>query len=300
MDDASTKNDVEIIQSYQDHRIVLLRNEQNRKTAFSANRGLAEARGEFIARMDSDDICMPDRIEKQVIFLQEHQTIDILSSQAEFFGNKTGIYATNINDPAEMKVSFFFGFSAINPTIMFRTSFLRKNDLRYSEYQIAEDYEMMSRCVFLGNMCEYPEVLLRYRKHPQQISVASHVKQDKDADLVRLALLKRLGITANQDELTVHHYFCTENINPNISLSMFEDWADKLLLSNERNHLFDGSVFKKSVFEHFFVLSVKMLRKKTTSVNQLLHSKLFRHTLYPAHFRVYLKRLVFSKRLNTN
>ena len=70
VDDASTKNDIEIIRSYRDKRIVLLQNERNRKTAFSANRGLAKARGAFIARMDSDDICAPYRIEKQVGFFR--------------------------------------------------------------------------------------------------------------------------------------------------------------------------------------------------------------------------------------
>ena len=183
-----------------------------------------------------------------------------------------------------MKVSFFFGFSAINPTIMFRTSFLRKNDLYYSEFQMAEDYEMMSRCVSLGNMCEYPEVLLKYRKHPQQISSALHEKQDADANQVRLALLKRLDIVADDHELTVHHHFCTENIRPDITLSMFEEWAGKLLSSNEVHHIFNASAFRKSIYEHFFVVAVKMLRMKTTSVNQLSHSKLFRKTLYPVHF----------------
>ena len=78
VDDGSRDRTWEILQSYDDSRIVLLRNEQNIGLTKSLNRGLAATRGEYVARMDADDVSLPQRLERQVGFLDQHPEIGLV------------------------------------------------------------------------------------------------------------------------------------------------------------------------------------------------------------------------------
>ena len=107
IDDASTGNDIEVIESYHDPRIILLQNESNHHVSYTANRGLAFAHGEYIARMDSDDISLPSRLEKQVLYMQKNRNVDILCAQAKFIGNREGIFAPGLRNSDHIKVNIF-------------------------------------------------------------------------------------------------------------------------------------------------------------------------------------------------
>ena len=74
INDGSTDSTEEIILSYSDQRIRYIKNEQNLKLIASLNKGLDLAKGKYIARMDADDISLPDRLEKQVNFLERNST----------------------------------------------------------------------------------------------------------------------------------------------------------------------------------------------------------------------------------
>lgn len=87
-DDASTDGTYEIVLSYtkrDPERIRLIRNEHNQRLAASLNRCLAEARGDLIARQDGDDISVPDRLEKQVHFLESHPEYDVVGTAMTVF-----------------------------------------------------------------------------------------------------------------------------------------------------------------------------------------------------------------------
>ncbi|MFS8652378.1 MAG: glycosyltransferase family 2 protein, partial [Caldibacillus sp.] len=77
VDDGSTDHSIEIIKTFADPRIRLIKNDQNRGIPFTRNVGLKEARGKYLAIMDSDDISHPERIERQVAYLENHPAIDV-------------------------------------------------------------------------------------------------------------------------------------------------------------------------------------------------------------------------------
>ena len=72
IDDCSTDNSIEIIKSYKDPRIKLLRNEKNSGAAISRNYGLREAKGRYIAFLDSDDIWLPNKLDEQITFMKNN------------------------------------------------------------------------------------------------------------------------------------------------------------------------------------------------------------------------------------
>jgi len=297
VDDASTGNDVEVIRSYRDPRIILLQNERNRRTAYSANRGLALAKGEYIARMDADDIALPYRLEKQVAYMEQHRDIDILCAQARFFGSREGVFAPNLTQPDRMKTALFFTCPIVNPTVMFRASFIRKHGIRYDESAMAEDYELWSRCIPIAKICEYPHVLLHYRVHAAQISAVSHSLQTESANKVREKMLSWLGVIPSQHEMMVHYLFCTDTVSPDVSLQETEAWARRLLQANDEHNVFPRRLFTHEVIECFFVAAVKHLLQKRVTLGDILRMNLMRKALSPRHYGGYIQRFLFSRRL---
>ena len=87
IDDGSTNDSISVIESYQDKRIILVRKEHS-GIPKSLNIGLDLAHGEYVARMDSDDVCLPDRFEKQIYYLREHPNCIVCGTYAEFIGDK--------------------------------------------------------------------------------------------------------------------------------------------------------------------------------------------------------------------
>ena len=301
IDDASTGNDIEVIESYHDPRIILLQNESNHHVSYTANRGLAFAHGEYIARMDSDDISLPSRLEKQVLYMQKNRDVDILCAQAKFIGNREGIFAPGLRNSDHIKVNIFFGCPIVNPTVMFRASFVKKYSIYYDtsvEYKAAEDYELWSRCIDSATICEYPRVLIHYRVHDKQISTLTSKLQIESANKIRCKMLKRLEIIPDQRETSIHYFLCTDTISPDVMLQETEVWAHRLLQGNNEHRIFQQRHFKEAILQHFFVLGIKSLIQKRITLKQVLKLRLMRQALSPIYFYGYFKRFLFSKRLN--
>jgi len=301
IDDASTEDDVQIIKSYADDRIILIQNENNKHVSYTLNRGLEIARGTYIARMDSDDVSLPKRIAKQVRFLQKHSDIDVLATQAEIIGDRKGVFATNLKDAKAMKIAIFFNCPIVNPSVLFRATFINDNALRYRtdlEYKAAEDYEFWSRCVSLGQLYEYSQVLLKYRTHAKQVSSKSSTTQIDSANRVRKKMLAALGITPNTREMDIHYQFCTESILSNIALKDSEDWAMRLIAGNAKFGIFDTKRFNSKATQHFFIIAVKSLLAKEITLAQFIKCRLTVKALSPKYYASYINRYLYSRKLN--
>jgi hypothetical protein len=251
--------------------------------------------------MDADDVCLPRRIEKQVAFMQRRGNIGILCAQARLFGDRIGVFAPRLKNPEHMRTELFFTCPIIHPTVMFRASFLKKHGLRYSEnpeHRAAEDFELWSRIARLGLICEYPHVLLRYRVHARQVSSAPDGAQIQAAGRIRAALLSLLDIAPDAHDTSVHGGLCVDVLPPDATLNETELWARRLLEANASLAAFPKRYFRQAVIRRFFVIAVKALLKRRVTLRQLLCLPLMRQALMPVHYLNYLKRILFSKRLN--
>jgi glycosyltransferase involved in cell wall biosynthesis len=299
VDDASAGNDTEVIRSIGDPRIRLLINEQNRHVAYTVNRGIEAARGEFIARMDSDDFSLPRRIERQVRFLQRHPHTGVVYTQARMTGDRRGRMAPNIKNANSIKAELFFGCPVIHPSVMFRASFLKENGLAYSadpQYKAAEDYELWSRCIAVGDIAEIRQTLLNYRVHGKQVTSLSGGLQSENAARVRQNMLSWLHIAPGAIEAAIHEDFCATRVNGRLKDT--QDWARRLMQANAEVNVFDKRYFRQMVYRNYFVILVKTLLKRKTGLKQAFALPMTRQAMSPRYYPIYMKRLLFSLRLN--
>ncbi|WP_378950578.1 glycosyltransferase [Pelosinus sp. sgz500959] len=209
VDDGSTDKSLEIIQSYHDPRIILLKNEHNMGLIKSLNRGLDVARGEFIARMDADDISKPERLAKQLTYLQEHPDIAVCGTWMETIGvSQSRIMGENSYplDSKILKCLLLFYNAIAHPTVMLRADALSGSvQHRYSSgYHHGEDYKLWIDLAAEKNLANINEVLLYYRLSEEQVSHQYSDVQIGTAEKVYVEQLNRLRIEPSQEQLLVH------------------------------------------------------------------------------------------------
>lgn len=161
LDDGSS-NDVEtIVKSYNDLRIKFYKNEKNLGVAKTRNKLMELAQGKYCAWQDSDDISYPDRLKKQVNFLDKNTEISIVGTNLERFPSKK-----ILNQPEHPKILDFIGGCAFSQgTSMFRLEDFKKNNLYYKEDLItSEDYDLWARAVLCMKFANIQEILLKYRR----------------------------------------------------------------------------------------------------------------------------------------
>ena len=168
IDDNSNDRTRDIVNFYaeKDSRIKLINGPQ-KGIAEALNKGIDIAKGEYIARMDADDISLPERFQKQNCFLDNNPEIDIVGTWFESFPDGK-IY----KHPAKVTYVNMLQYCCIgHPTIMFRKKSFDKYNLRYNSDYYCEDYELWSRAIRYLNFYNLQEVLLKYRQHPNKLSL---------------------------------------------------------------------------------------------------------------------------------
>ena len=170
INDGSTDDSEQIILSYTDKRIVYLKNEVNSRICVTLNRGLDIARGKYIARMDCDDISVPERLLKQLEYLEEHPSFGVIGSDIIVFGKdvKEKLF-TFEHDKNICKAGLLFNTCFAHPAVMMRKNLLDDYNFRYDDsYRGLEDFELWYRMSKHTELVNIPEPLLHYRKHKSQ------------------------------------------------------------------------------------------------------------------------------------
>lgn len=197
IDDCSTDGTREIIQKYadKDSRIVFIKNAHNLGLISNLNTGLELAKGEYIARMDDDDISLPERFEKQVKYLDEHQDITVLGTFIETFGKEDSMSWVNECDSSIINIIINFFNPMCHPTVMIRNKFLKEHHLQYAAEALhAEEYDLWKNISLKGGkLANLPEILLKYRVHENSITLSKKTRkiQRDTANKIKTELLKR-------------------------------------------------------------------------------------------------------------
>jgi glycosyltransferase involved in cell wall biosynthesis len=165
VDDGSTDETSRYLKQIQDPRVLIL-SQENGGTAAAANFGLAQCRGEYLARMDADDITLPTRFGKQVRFLDKNPEIGLLGTQLACMGECR--IGKNLNLPCSnqaIRQSLLKGKHALcHPTLMMRTQLLREIG-GYWKLRLIDDWDMMLRMTEVTQAHNLDEVLHHYRVH---------------------------------------------------------------------------------------------------------------------------------------
>lgn len=252
IDDGSTDNTIDIIKQYNDPRIKLIRNDGNFGVAITRNIGYRCSKGEYITVSDSDDINHKDRLLKQVTFLEENSSIDVVGFyyQEIYLDNRKGKIVKFANTNEEIRSTWLFNPGNVGIP-MFRKKIIESNNSLYHDvsYKAAIDYQWYTS---LNNNIQIgciPEVLYYYRRHEMQISTKGHDIQQYFADKIRLNQLKKLGLEPTNKEFYLHRMlsnFSAKDISNSTFLNLI-NWCEKIKEANENNLLFNQDYLNKTI-----------------------------------------------------
>jgi glycosyltransferase involved in cell wall biosynthesis len=189
IDDNSSDKTASIIEKYKkkDRRIIALHNTTNLKMAKALNRGIKSAKGKLIARMDADDWSYPDRLEKQVSYMEKNPKVGILGGSMNIVnkeGKKIGRrdYALS-NKEIRKKLFWYSPFS--HPLIMIRKIFLDKVGYYDPVYNPAEDYDLYFRIGEIAEFANLPDLLIKYRIVDNSMTTGSTKKMELQTIAIR-------------------------------------------------------------------------------------------------------------------
>ena len=251
INDCSTDSTGEILRDFakQDDRITVYPNEVNLRLPSSLNRALELARGTYIARMDADDICLPDRLQKQYAFMEAHP--DIALSSCKFMTLKNGVIASGgcggKTNADAIQALLLVTNPVLHPGIIARAEVIR--ELKYDpKFTCTEDMELWTRFVMAGHKIEIlPDYLMLYRLHDKQITQTTLEKQHREV----LAIQKRYcgtlleAMTPEQEAFYITGIYFREDTDINKFCAFFR-WLKKV---NRKTKRFNEDALRYAMFE---------------------------------------------------
>lgn len=255
INDGSTDGSQKIIDSYLDKRIKVLNNEKNIGLVNTLNKGFNEAQGEYIVRMDCDDVSLKNRLSVQVAFMDKNKTVGASGSYYYLLLNEKKALADFPLNQEEMKCFMIFNSPIAHPTAIIRASVIKENKLSYrSECIHAEDYDFWSQMSQYSELANVSDVLLNYRVHPNQITgnAAFLESKNKTLNAIRLRHLKQMDIIPTEMEMNIHHLISNgEKAENEQIIVQSELWLKKLQVENQKNNKFDEAYLGKIILERW-------------------------------------------------
>jgi glycosyltransferase involved in cell wall biosynthesis len=195
IDDGSTDDTHGILQRYAkiDKRICVHR-QKNLGLIASLNKGCRLAQGKYIARMDADDISLPDRLARQVNYMEAHSEIGVLGTWVEYIDESGKTYGQwrMYTQPGLVGWSLIFGTCLAHPTVIMRSDVLESLDYYRLKALHVEDYDLWTRASFSTRIANLPEVLLKRRTREDSICSQHFQSQQENVIKVMHAMTERL------------------------------------------------------------------------------------------------------------
>lgn len=293
INDGSSDHSEELVLKYRDERIRYFRNDGNKGISYSLNKGLNESRGEFIARLDADDISLPTRLEKQVGFLTENRDYVLCGSYFQTI-NPAGRILKDIRFPdnnRDAKSYLLLHNCFCQSAVMMKASIAK--EIKYDpEFKIGEDYDLWHRISRMGKIINLPLFTTYYRIHDTNITKKNDVMFE-NVNKINKKILDDLGIEYSDKELELHSNalsYRSDYFKDKEALAGLEKWFYKLYSFIKKNGQFNDMICYRIMAEKWIVNSFNSGHTDRVFVNRLLF-------LHPA---VYLKRLLGKAVKNIN
>lgn len=238
IDDGSTDSTFEILKSINDKRIKLIKKISNLGHNIARNEGMEIANGIYICAMDSDDISLPYRIQKQFDFMESNKQYGICGSFVKIIGSNQILTAPHNHD--EIKVWSLCNIMFRHPTIFIRKKLLKKHNLQYNKaYRYAADYDLLVKATHVFPVTNIQEVLLEYRKHPEQISTAN---KNEQGIVVRKTIINQLTYfkqKISDEEKDIHFEMLNRQpVKTDCEFQRLLKWANYLMEINNRKEYY--------------------------------------------------------------
>ena len=174
IDDCSTDSSIDIINSYKDKRIRVIENQKNLSQVKSLNMGLDEASGEYVARIDQDDLMIENRLERQLDFLNKRPDIAVVGTWGEVMDARGQVFERSrlpIRQEEIIGSVLFCGYFLMHPSVMFRKDSVVSAGKYKESLSLSEDFDLWARLLLKGyKLANIPEFLIRFRYHKKSSS----------------------------------------------------------------------------------------------------------------------------------
>lgn len=258
VNDNSNDNSEKIINSFckLDKRIHYFSFKKKSGITKCLNFGIRKSKGFYIARMDADDFSYPDRLKVQVEFLKKNSSIDLVGSQAKYFGNFNCFSKLVPINSDDCKSFIIFKNPLIHSSILIKKKVLKFLG-NYKNYY-TEDYYLWSELLFKFKAINLKKNLLKYRTHDHQygqlsvINKKNNFKKKKSIMLIQKKWILKLLQKFNSQDLNVHYEIShlNEKFIKQKKLSkihIYYDWLKKLKSQNQLKKIFNIKSFNKIV-----------------------------------------------------
>ena len=246
-----------------DGRIRLIESPENIGLAAALNKGLDLCRGKYVARFDTDDICYPDRLEKQVAYMDAHPELLFLGGWADTIEEDENEIVEHwqpvMPSAAEYRVRLLFGNSPllVHPSVIYRRELLEKNGIRYDtdpRFRYSEDYRMWVRCAAAGEAGILEEPVLRYRNAQSADRIT--VRHAKEM-LACVHEVQKLQFAALDIDLTDERFALNNDLLRGRKPYdvAYRDWMKLVLRQNEKKKIYDGSVMQRLFEDRWYTIT---------------------------------------------
>ena len=243
----SDDGSAEIVKEYEekDERFRLIQNTERLGLAESLNLGFRLAQGEYIARLDADDLAHPERLEKQVKFMDDNKDIGICGTYQHHFGENIDWVHRSPVTPEACKARLLFNCVLCHSTLMLRRKTVMENELFYDNHFLAEDYELWCRASIVTKIANIPEILGEYRWDGTNITAAKKGKLDiESGKLVARNLKRNLDIELTDEECELFQGWDNpfgrySGIEKEEKLDKLQNVLKRIYFSNKPQKVFD-------------------------------------------------------------
>ena len=297
IDDGSTDNSVALIRSFKDSRIRLIQNDANLKLPASLNRGFALARGKYIVRFDTDDICMPRRFAEQVKFMENNPQVDVCGSWIRYFGERLP-YRAKLPAAADVnRCLLLFVPTVAHSAIILRHAKVLDLGIKYSEnYMHAEDYELWLRHSLTIKVCNIKKTLVHYRVHRKQVTQKHLRESDASKKRAQREFFANHGwhLTDVESETHLQLSTCRFNYHPHL-IGRFSGWVETLSAWNRRKKLYPVELFDQVLVDRWLRAASRFPKHADFNCRQVKNSVPGRNSHIPISRRCkyYAKRHFF-------
>lgn len=257
IDDASTDATVAILKKFDDSRIQLIQKPVNLGYTHSLNYGLKLTKGDYIARMDADDISYPERFDQQIAYLETHPEVVVCGTTYKIVGNAKRI--TLPESHQSIKIGLLSGNCICHPSVMIRKKVLDDFSFQYdTSKEPTEDYDLWVRLLSLGKLHNIQEVLMEYRVYSNQVSRKRAKEQKKNDITTKFKLLAYLDIYWNESENEfLERQFGKTEVVSFKDVKIFKGIQKKLAIANDSLGFFESNLFSQYLID----LEADVLRK---------------------------------------
>ena len=248
VNDGSTDGSVDIINSYSDPRIRLINNETNLKLPAALNRGLDAARGQYIARMDCDDISLPERLARQVAFMDNYPAYGLCGTNMIIVTIEKQVIGQCWGDTSvPFEWILLWENPIAHPTVMLRREVLDTFNLRYREL-LSEDTDLWSRLVLHARIIRLHADLLYYRSRPDGAfsqNAGGHLRQAIESSRELASALTGQAAPEFHRELTIYPQAMGEPAK-HYDLAAVSNWLGLLLENSRMRFGWDDTTYQQA------------------------------------------------------